>query len=189
QLLRGLGAIRRGRAARRGPGLELAPVERFGPEVQRIDAARPRAGWFPRDHDELNWAMDHPWLAEARHLAFHLVRDGEITGYALARVREFEGLRLGSLLRAGVLPGVAGGEDALVAGLVGHLDDERVDIADVCTANARLLAAAGRLGMLERPGIEIACRFDPETRAALERAGTRFEDFEGDYGEGDVIFA
>jgi len=88
-----------------------------------------------------------------------------------------------------VLPDAVGAERALLGLLLESFAAEGVDIADVCTSNRRMLEAARGLGMTSRKGIEIACRFGPDTSDALHRARISFQSFEGDYGEGDVIFA
>jgi hypothetical protein len=190
-LLRGVELARHAySAARWSRRFRLEPVAAFDGRLDEIDAAARGGCCFPRDHHEINWAVRQPWLpaGEYRYHPFYLYGRGGVVGYALARVRGFHGLRLGSLLRAAVRTDAEGAAEALLDLVVGALDDERVDSVDVCTTNRLLLRAARRCGMLPRGGTEIVARFGRDTAATLQGSGATLADFVADLGEGDVIF-
>jgi hypothetical protein len=166
------------------------PVDAFDGRLDEIDATARGACCFPRDHHEINWALRQPWLpaGEYRYHPFYLYGRGGAVGYALARVRGFYGLRLGSVLRAAVRPDAGGAAEALLDLVIDALDDERVDSVDMCTTNRYLLRAARRCGMLPRGGTEIVAKLGRDTAAMLRDSGATLADFVADMGEGDVIF-
>lgn len=172
----------------------LEQVERFGAPVDEVERASRGACWFPRDHRELNWALELPWFAPPardRYRAFHLRATGSATiaGYALARVHSYGAVVVGSLLRSAVRPEAAGGVEALVALTLEALGDDGVHLVDICTSNRPLLGAAARAGMLAHGHVELACRFAAAPADALRALGAALGDFEADMGEGDMLFA
>jgi hypothetical protein len=168
----------------------LDSADRFDEQVTEVEArARPRHG-FLRDHRELNWVLDHPWVVDGdyRYRAFHLHSSGAIVGYGLLRLRRFAGIQLATIHRCGARADVPLANTALLASLLTAAADEGADLVELSTTRSDLLRAARQVGMIERPALEVACKWGGEPGRVMRASGVRFADFEAFASEGDVIF-
>lgn len=187
-------AAARGAARLRATGSRdyyLERIERFDQRLDDVDGESRGALWFPRDHREMNWALDHPWFSsdEYRYQAFYLHRrTSGVVGYALARVRTIDGSRIASLLRAAIRPDCAPGSLTLLVGLVSAASKEDADALEVCTTNRLLRREAARSGMITRGAVDLMARLGRGPTRALHELGLKFSDLEADLGEGDLLF-
>lgn len=169
----------------------LERIDRFDPKLDEVDAESRGPLWFPRDYREINWALDHPWFPpdEYRYQAFYLHRRmSGVIGYALTRVRTIDGSRIASLLRAAIRPDCAPGSLALLVGLASAAFEEHADALEVCTTNRRLRREAAGLGMIARGSVDLMGRLGHGPTRALQELGSKFSEFDADYGEGDLLF-
>ena len=170
-------------------GLMLERIARFDERMDAIDVASRGPLWFPRDHRELNWAIDSPWSTDPsyRYQAFYLRSTAGAVGYALTRMRSIDGANVGSVLRLGALPDHAT-RLALVSLVVDALVAAGSDVVEICSTRAWVTDAARRVGLTHRGGIELMARFAAPAVGAMRDHGIAFTEAEADLGEGDLLF-
>jgi hypothetical protein len=179
-------------------GYTVQRIERFDPEVARINALARGPFYFPRDDRELNWVLENPWhgaAAKYGYQAFYVRNDsGSVVGYALARQRffavaaGFRDLTLGSVLTFAVDPRAEGAGETLFAAVIASLEDSGADAVEVCTLNVNLHVAAKRLGGRRVGELRAGLKLTGDAKRALTARGATLQSFAADMGEGDMIF-
>jgi hypothetical protein len=177
-------------------------VPRFDEEIDVIDKDLMKRVGFIHGHEEINWALKHPWYGEQERFRFVPLTarsrgTGELLGYGLMRVRYFpvasaDGYRevtLASLVHFSVRGNAKAAGLALFATMLEHARAACADIFECCAPDGILATLCDRFGMIRAGEMRVGVKFSLANQARLKQQGVSLKDFAFQIGEGDIRFS